>query len=137
MGRQSYADDQITAGSFSGTSSPKFLDAIQIARGLFKHGVECAAGTVAGTGASLDVVCPFDPAVVIILNETDGSVHIATPTTGAAKGMSIKAAAAWMATVGITIGDKKFTLGTNADLNAAADVLHWVAFGFRDLSPSS
>jgi len=106
--------------------------------GVFKHSGEWFFGTMTGTGATLDSpTLPFDPAMVILLNETDGSVHIATPTTGTAKGMSIKLAAAWMSTVGITIGVKKFTLGTDADLNGAADVIHFAALGVRDLGGSS
>lgn len=131
MAREQYADSQIPLPK----ESIPFADFSTLINGILKFGTETFMGTMVGTGASLDSpALPFDPAIVMIFNETDRSMHFATPTTGAGKCFSIKAAVAFVASGGITIGTKKFTLGTDADLNAAADALHFVAIAARPVS---
>lgn len=106
------------------------------------HVGEFYFGSVEGTGAALEVTgLPFDPAVVILLNETDPGIGIYTPSMAAAKGVKLTDAPAltFMAANGITLGakgERKFTIGADADLNGAADVIHYVAIGSRGVGGS-
>ena len=131
--RDTYAKTQLPTS----VASIPFPDFKSLVNTMLKFGLEAYICDMEGTGALLDSpALPFDPAGVLVFNETDQSVHANFAGFGAAKMMSIKAAAAWVATDGITLGTKKFTLGVNADLNAAADVLHCVAFGQRGIGGS-
>lgn len=121
----------------TGASHIPYADLVEMANYYFQNGMEAFAGKIAdATGAAMDVTTPFDPAVVIIFNETDLSVHAVTPSVAAGKSFEWKADVALNAANGITLGTKKFTIGTAANLNALHDVLHWIAFGFRDQNGS-
>jgi hypothetical protein len=134
MARESYSLLQIPES----TEQIPHPDWRAIANGMLKHGSEMFFGTMTGTGAALDSpTLPFDPAMVLVYNLTDVSVHIKLPSQAGAVSLAIKAAVSATAANGITLGVKKFTLGTDADLNAAADVLHFVAIGSRDIGGSS
>ncbi len=122
----------------TGVSATPYLPTTNLALDLLKHMGEIFMGTMTGTGAALDSpALPFDPAIVIIINETDLSIHIHAPSMAAGEAAEIKLAVAFTAADAITLGVKKFTLGTHANLNAAADVLHFIAIGARNLGGSA
>lgn len=97
-----------------------------------------ATGTVTGTGAAINVSTGFQPGVVVLINETDpglgvwsdtmanaemlklvdGTVALTFPTSN---GVSLYAGVSAGATEG-------FTIGADSDLNAASDVIHWIAW---------
>jgi hypothetical protein len=98
-------------------------------------------GTATGTGAALPIEVGFVPEVVILLNLTTAGLVVWTHSMAAAKCMTVKAAAVYTATEGITALDNiykysaapevetkytGFMMGTNC--NAAADVIVWAAF---------
>ncbi len=135
MAREQFADTQIPA---AGKDAVPYATWAEIVRTLGQHVGEMAFGTVTGTGANIVVATPFDPAMVVVINETDGSMHVHIPTMTAADVFAIKTAAvAYISTGGITLGTKQFTIGTDADLNTNSDVLHWAAFGARNVNGSS
>lgn len=117
----------------TGIQDTPYIDTTKLVQGIFGRGAECQAGSVTGTGALLDVSLSFDPAVVVLIDETQNVVAIKHPGQAAAAATTIKAAvvgsAADTCTLG-TLGAKKFTIGVNADVNTAADVIRWIAFGF-------
>lgn len=100
---------------------------------------QIATGTATGTGAAINVECGFTPAAVVIINETDpglyvwmntfadaemlklvdGTVALTFPT---ANGISTYAGV-------IATNAKGFTIGADADMNGASDVIHWLAIG--------
>jgi hypothetical protein len=137
--RESYAQTQVPT---QGKDAVPYATWLEIANKLLRNGVEAFFGTVAGTGGALDVDTPFDPAAVLIYNETNDALFLFLPSMDAAKAVEIAAVATQAQVVvaiaanGITLGVKKFTLGTNADLNTAADVIHYMALGARDVGGS-
>lgn len=100
-------------------------------------------GTVVGTGASLPVTgLPFDPAAVIVWNQTDPGLYVHLPSMTAAHMAKLTDAPALThaTSLGITLGAKgarSFTIGADTDMNAAADALHYIVFGNRKLLGSS
>ncbi|MCH9838594.1 hypothetical protein K0U83_23225 [bacterium] len=128
MARNSYAETKIPTGK----TSPVYMDAQQIVNGFLGHNAEVEFGTVTGTGALITIATSFDPAMIMVINQTDSSIHFLTPSMPAGSMMSIKAAAAYVGTNGLSLLDGGFTIGTNADLNAVADVLHWTALAAPD-----
>lgn len=124
-----------------GKSDIPYPDVTTLALHLLKHSAEAYSGSVTGTGAAIEVATPFDPAVVILINRTAPALMIKTP--GMAGDDSFKAITAgtlsYVTANGITLsraGGKGFTIGTDADLNTAAEVVEYIAFGFRDLGGS-
>jgi len=96
-------------------------------------------GSVVGTGAPIEVACPFDPAAVLLVNVTDPTFGLYLPSMAAASVMKLTDAPALTVPVadGITLGAKaarKFTIGADADLNVAAEVIHYVAIGSRGVT---
>ncbi len=98
-----------------------------------------ATGTLAGTGAAINEELGFTPAFILLWNETDPGVFIWSNTMADAEalklvdgtvaltfptsnGISVYTGSSGSAAVG-------FTLGADSDLNAASDVIHYVAFG--------
>lgn len=137
MARQSAAEVAIAA-DFTPKKKPTYLDAVEIARGLFKHGGEMFCGTTTGTGSAIDVPTPFDPAVVILFNETAPCLAIKMPSMAGDDSIKIVAAGTmtYVTSNMITLGVKKFTIGSDADINTAAEVTHWIALGARDVGGS-
>jgi hypothetical protein len=95
-------------------------------------------GTVTGTGAAINVVLGFVPAVVLLFNKTDPGVFIWTKDMANASALKLTDAPAltFPTSNGITPYEgvagttgKGFTIGADSDLNAASDVLYYVAFG--------
>jgi hypothetical protein len=89
---------------------------------------------ITGTGAAINVDCGFKPKFVMVLNLTTLVVNYATDTMTAAHVAQVNDSGAdttnvlHVTSAGITLRPKGFTIGTNADLNTASDVLHVVAW---------
>lgn len=86
-------------------------------------------GAVLGTGANLDVrTVGFRPRRVELFNE--GGLVTAIWTDSMADAAGIKRVTAGDATVmsaGVTPLSDGFRIGTDADVNAAGELIHWVA----------
>lgn len=106
------------------------------------HMGEMYFGSEVGTGAALEVTgLPFDPAAVLAINVTDPTLGVHLPSMAAASMLKLTDAPALTVPVadGITLGakgERKFTIGADADLNVAAEVIHYVAIGTRGLAGS-
>ena len=97
-----------------------------------------ASGTVEGTGAAINVQCGFTPAYVRVIN-IDGDAIMEweeNMTDGEAYKIVAAGTNAQIATGGITpyagsagANSKGFTIGADADVNASAETLHWIAMG--------
>lgn len=90
-------------------------------------------GVVIGTGALLEVKgdkCGFKPSSVRIVNVTDGSVHVWQDTMPDGYVWEDKGGTQNYRTSGgiIPLADG-FSIGTQANLNTALDVLHFEVWG--------
>lgn len=98
-----------------------------------------ATGTVTGTGAALNVSLGFSPKVVAIINETDPGLYLWTDTMANAEMLKLvdsTVALTFPTSNGVSTyagsiaaNPKGFTIGADADMNAASDVLHYIAIG--------
>lgn len=88
-------------------------------------------GSLIGTGSAIDVrTVGFRPQRVVILNVTAparGEWHDTMADASALKQITA-GTASFVTTNGITPLSDGFTLGSDADLNTAAEVVHWVAY---------
>lgn len=95
-------------------------------------------GTATGTGSAINVELGFTPSRIEIINETDPGYYVWTDTM--ADGEMQKTVGAGTTTFESSNGisayagsagsaSKGFTIGTDSDMNAASDVLHWCAWG--------
>lgn len=112
----------------------------QVINKLGLYAVEMYFGTMTGTGASLDSpTLPFDPAAVFLVNQTQASAWWKLPTMADDDTLKVVTAGTqtYDAAGGITLGTKKFTLGTDAQLNAVSDAIHFVAIGQKGKGGSS
>jgi hypothetical protein len=112
----------------------------QVINKLGLYSTELYFGTMTGTGASLDSpTLPFDPAMVLVINQTQVAWFLKLPTM--ADDDTAKTVTAGTFTYDaagcITLGTKKFTLGTDAQINTASDVIHFVAWGQKGKGGSS
>jgi hypothetical protein len=87
-------------------------------------------GRVMSTGAALDVELPFTPKVVKLIN---ASRVQAKHFSGDDAASAFKTTAAGATTIitadGITLGDRAFTIGADADINnATPEVIRWEAY---------
>lgn len=127
--RESHAEQQIPQ---DGAASVPYADQFEIARALMGRGAECVAGTVTGTGAALDVEdLPFDPAAVFLVNAT-GPFALHSPSMPDDSALKVTSDAAFITSDGITLGNKKFTIGADSDINVDDETIHWMALGFSD-----
>ena len=90
-------------------------------------------GVVIGTGALLNVKgdkCGFKPSAVRILNVTDGSFHFWQDTMADDSTVEQKGGTTAVRTSGgiIPLSDG-FSIGTQSNLNANLDVLHFECWG--------
>lgn len=137
--RESYAETQIPTEGKDAVPYPGWREVV---RKLGLHGAELFFGETVGTGAALDVGTPFDPAAVLIYNLTRPALFLFLPSMTAGHVAELAAVATQAQVVvavaanGITLGTKKFTIGTDADLNTIADVIHYMAIGARDVGGS-
>ena len=98
-------------------------------------------GTTTGTGAAINIELGFNPAIVFLINETDPGMLIWTSMMADAEALKLTDAPAltFPTTNGISAyagsdtpgseAAKGFTIGADADLNGASDVIHWIAIG--------
>lgn len=130
--RNSYAQTQIPTGK----ADTPYLDSTKLVMGLLKRMSESQGGSVTGTGAAIEIALDFDPAAVILFNRTAPCLAIKFPGMTTDTGMKLTGVPALTASAAIctlgTLGQKKFTIGTDADVNTAAEVIEWIAFGFSD-----
>lgn len=100
--------------------------------------MQIVTGSTTGTGAALNVEVGFSPKVVVIINETDPGMYIWTDTMADAEMQKMTDAVALTfptsngvsAYAGaIAATGTGFTIGADADMNAASDVIHYVALG--------
>ena len=86
-------------------------------------------GAVTGTGANLDVrTVGFRPRRVEIVNATGLVTAVWTDSMADATGIKRVTDGTMSAmTAGITPLSDGFRVGTDADLNASGEVMHWVA----------
>lgn len=96
------------------------------------------SGQVTGTGSAINVECGFTPALVILANETDPGAM--AWFGGMADGEALKLTDAVALTFASSNGisayagaegatGKGFTIGADSDMNAASDVIHYIAIG--------
>lgn len=86
-------------------------------------------GAVIGTGANLDVrTVGYRPRRVELFNETGLVTAVWTDSMADAAGIKrITAGDATVMTAGVTPLSDGFRIGTDADVNAVGEVIHWVA----------
>lgn len=97
-----------------------------------------ASGTVEGTGAAINVECGFTPDYVKLINiDGDATLEYTSDMT-AGEGYKIIGAtgvgAQMAASAGVTAyagaegtASAGFTIGTDTDVNAAAETIMWIA----------
>lgn len=89
---------------------------------------------LAGTGALLPVETNFEPALIILINETQLAITLHVRGMAAAHCVTIKDSGSGTTDIvvktsnGVTLSEQGFAIGTDAALNTAADVLYAVAF---------
>lgn len=100
-----------------------------------------ATGVLTGTGAAINEPLGFTPSFIIFINETDPGIFMWSDTMASAEALKLTDAPAltFPTTNGVSAyagsdtpgseASKGFTLGADADLNAASDVIHYIAFG--------
>lgn len=83
-----------------------------------------------GTGAAISVDVGFEPYRVEVFNETQicRALHIRGMDAASAHKVSDNGAGTadseYITSGGITLGSRGFSIGTDADLNTASDVIH-------------
>ena len=86
------------------------------------------AGSYTGTGAAQTITLGFEPKAVIVMNTTDGdavTLHFDGMTDATA--ITITTAAAAVASGGITLTSRGFTVGTDASVSESAKVFAYLA----------
>ncbi len=98
------------------------------------HGPYVSTGEVVGTGAAIRVSLGFKPIRIEINNRTGnviGSWSAVMPADSAQLIVDSGAGTtdiSFITTNGITAGKDGFTIGSNASLNTAANVIYWTAY---------
>lgn len=101
------------------------------------HGNNIATGTVEGTGSAINVECGFQPRAVKVINIDGDAILDWTEDMGADAGYKTVAAGtnALVSSGGITkyagsaaANSEGFTIGTDADVNASAETLVYIAY---------
>ena len=105
-----------------------------MAAGDKKLSANVASGEVVGTGSAFNVICGFKPKHIRIMNRTDNSHsewNDAMPDASAQLTIDSGAGStdvSFITSNGITPLYNGFTIGTNAALNTASDVVYWTAW---------
>lgn len=90
---------------------------------------QVTVGSHTGTGAAATVTTGFRPKFVLMFNQTDGNKLVGfIDGMTAATGFTVDTEVAAIASQGITLTSRGFTLGTDAECNASGKVFIWVAF---------
>lgn len=133
MSRISNAQAKIPTGK----EDTAYLDTTKLVRSVFGRGVESQSGTVTGTGAAIEVALDFDPAEVTLMKVAGTGAPITMEKhPGMATDTALKTVAAGTRTVapaGVTLGalgQKKFTIGTDAGINEVGVAILWTARGY-------
>lgn len=91
-------------------------------------------GSTTGTGSAINVSIGFIPRVVLIINETDATAFIWSDSMDDAEVMKLIQSSFDFATTdgiseyeGSATAQPGFTIGADAALNTASDVLHYIA----------
>lgn len=87
------------------------------------------SGGYFGTGVALDVPLPFNPKYVKIISVTENAITEMTAEMADATGVQITGATvvARLTADGITLGEGKFTVGVDANINTADSDYIWIA----------
>jgi hypothetical protein len=89
---------------------------------------QSVSDTYTGTGAAQTITLGFKPKAVFVFNETDGDSFAGHfEGMAAATGFSIGAATAAVASQGITLTSRGFSLGTDVSVNENAKVFRYLA----------
>jgi len=92
-----------------------------------------SSGSIVGTGVLINVTkIGFKPTSVKLFNITDGSFAFWTESMGAGAALKQKAGATSAVAAGgagVTALSNGFSLGADADLNAASDVIYFECWG--------
>lgn len=123
-----------------GKNDVPYASKLELVRSILANNAEVCAGTVTGTGAALDVALPFDPGFVWACKTAGtGAPITCIKHPGLADDDTILMLAAGTTSIDtaglITLGAdgaKKFSLGTDTQLNEAAQPIRWLAIGFRN-----
>ena len=105
---------------------------LDITSSVAVDGVSMAYGSEASTGANLDVDLEFQPRLVVIYSNLNTTM--AVTIKGMITAMKIKGGVVPVVAANtVLLGAKKFTFGTDADINppAGAATMYWVALGDR------
>jgi hypothetical protein len=86
-------------------------------------------GTYTGSGAAQTITCGFKPSLVLMFNQTDGDTLCAF-IQGQTDDTAIASAAAItkVASGGVTLTSRGFSLGSDAAANESAKVYVYIAF---------
>lgn len=86
-------------------------------------------GSIVGTGAAIEITCGFKPVKVEFFNSTGLVTAEKTESMATSSGTKRVTAGTMTFPTGIcTLNDDGFTIGTDTDLNVAAETIHWVAY---------
>jgi hypothetical protein len=102
----------------------------------FAQMAELFIAAAVGAAAAIDVALPFDPAIVLVINETTLAMfwHLPTMAAAAAFKQVTDGTLSKLTTNGITIGAKAAkTVRLGTSVQTTSDVLHVIAFGNRGL----
>lgn len=100
--------------------------------------LQMKTGTVTGTGSAINVETGFVPKAVFIYNETDPGVFLWLDTMADAEMVKLTDAVALTFPTSngistyagsIATNAEGFTIGADTDMNAASDVIHYLALG--------
>lgn len=89
---------------------------------------------ITGTGAAINVSCGFRPKFLILINVTQLSITFYSDTMTAAHAQTLDDTGSGTldyeakTSNGVTLRPQGFTIGTDADINTASDVIHAIAF---------
>ena len=96
---------------------------------------QVAYGSVEGTGSAIEVDLGFQPKVVLLRNIDGNATLDWVEGMGDDKGQKVVTSAAgttdisFIASGGVTQNSDGFTIGTDADINANAETIVYVALG--------
>jgi hypothetical protein len=86
-------------------------------------------GSLAGTGSNIKINCGFKPKKVELFNEDGVCMAHKSYSMDAAKAFKVITAGTLSVAVdACTLEDDGFTIGADADLNVAGELLHYVAY---------
>ena len=88
------------------------------------------SGGYVGTGVALDVALPFNPKYVKIISVTEDAITEMTDEMEPDTGVQITGATvvARLSADGITLGEGKFSVGVDANINTDASDYIWIAW---------